>query len=471
MIETLLSAKNQGKKVLILGFGITGRAVFKFLIREGITPIAVESLTEDEFVLKSNLSKTDKNLISENKSLIHFNVRNAKQDILRDVQAVISSPGISQNNELYKSVNHLPIFSELELGLSCIEGRSILITGTNGKSTVTALIGHLLSESERDVIVCGNIGTPIVDFLPDGALSSTKLKKDFIVVEASSYQLEAIRNYKPDMGVFTNLSENHLERHGDIESYFKAKMNLFKNLKPDGFCITNIDSLWGEKSLQFSQAKNKISITSRGQGTVTYNKDQILIDNKIISLSGMKLIGDHNRCNVALASAAAFYSGISIEQISKAVKTFNGLPHRLELVSKSPLILNDSKATTTEATITAVNAVLDEFPELKITILMGGKAKQGSDWRPLAQKLSDARSHIEEIILFGESAEEISKNLNWKGNFKIESSLREATLGLSIKNSEGKLILFSPGCASFDEFLNFEDRGEKFKSWINDSLR
>lgn len=471
MISTLKQAKADQKKVLILGLGITGRAALRFLLREGITPLVVESLSKDVYLEKSNLSIDEAQMINQNLNLIHFGIDKINSETIKDVSSVIASPGLSPTSLLFQSVKHLPIISELEIALSSIEGRSILITGTNGKSTVTALIGHLLSSEGKDVIVGGNIGIPLLDFVPKGALSGVTLKKDFIVVEASSYQLELMNNFKPDVGVFTNLSENHLERHGDMNNYFEAKMNLFRHVKSEGFVIADVDSSWGEKALNYSKAEKKLGVSRVKEADVKYNKKEITIENNRINLEGFSLIGDHNRGNAALASAVAFYLGLKANQISNSLRTFKGLEHRLEVISNSPLIINDSKATTSDAVITAINAVFDETPDCVLTLMIGGKAKKGTNWIPLKEELLRRGKYVSEIIFFGLSGKDISLEFNWDGGFKVFSSLKPACdYALSrVSRNSNNICLLSPGCASFDEFLSFEDRGDKFKKWISSS--
>lgn len=468
MISTLIKTKSDQKRVLILGLGITGRAALRFLLREGMAPLILESLSKDDYLAKSKLSSDEAELISQNLNSILFGADKVDPDLLKDVGAVIVSPGLSPSSLLFDSVKHLPIISELELALSCIKARSILITGTNGKSTVTALIGHILVSAGRDVIVGGNIGVPLLDFVPKGALSGSILTKDFIVVETSSYQLELMKSFHPDVGVFTNLSENHLERHGDMNKYFDAKMNLFKLIKSDGFAVADVDSPWGEKALKHSNAEKRIAISRLKQAAVSYNQKEILIDESKISLTNISIIGIHNRGNAALASAVAYYLGIEANKISESIKTFKGLDHRLETISNTPLIINDSKATTSDAVITAVRAVFDEYPNRRFCLMIGGKAKKGTDWTPLKNELIKNRKNISELVFFGLSSKDISQDFSWDGDFKIFPSLKSATeYSASQMRQEGNsALLLSPGCASFDEFLSFEDRGEKFKSWV-----
>ena len=354
------------------------------------------------------------------------------------------------------------IIGDVELLVKSNQSATIIaITGTNGKSTTTALIGHILKVANREVIVGGNLGTPVLEFpalSPDG----------FYVLELSSYQLELTPSLDATVAVLLNISADHLDRHGGINGYITAKRLIFKNQKPDSAAILGIDEPESAKIFQEIAAnKNQRSLPISGYQSVkngVYVIDQILYDNRnglkqpIVSLESIQTLpGDHNAQNAAAAAAACFVVGINTTEIANGIKTFPGLAHRQQLATIIDGIryINDSKATNTDAASHALASY-------KIIYwIAGGLAKEGG-----LGALSGYFQHIRHAFLIGEAEEAFAKEL--EGQLPLS---RCGTLDQAIDHAHqlaqqeqcaDAVVLLSPACASWDQFPSFEVRGAEF---------
>jgi len=360
---------------------------------------------------------------------------------------LVLSPGIPLSHNLYLKCKDAGyhIYSELDLGLFEYKGKLIGITGTNGKSTVVSMISHILSKNGISNTLAGNIGIPITKIAADGKL------EDILVLELSSYQLEHSSLLRADFGGFTSFSSDHLARHKTLESYFSAKWKLFQNSK-DG-CIFYCSSSFLAAAKKYKHGSVDSLVPA------TYES----LESAEISYESTRIREKHNLENAFIAiNCCIKAAGLSLTDCKNALISFAGLPHRLERLedlgkTSDKIFINDSKATNIESTMTAL-----ESQTSPICLLLGGEGK-GESFTDLA----NFAESIEKIVAFGSSGEQIAKELSKDFEVKVYKNLAEVLRDLEnvVKSTNGDILL-SPGCASFDEFKNFEERGDFFKDRV-----
>ncbi len=486
----LITHLHANAAVVVCGLGITGIETALWLRREGRAVTVVEKMTENQYAAVDKFHRLEE-LRSAGVSLA-FGVdgegigqfvggAGANND---RAKFVVLSPGISLASSLVGALKRLevPFITELELGVLLAGVPTIMVTGSNGKSTTVSLIQHLLTVVGKRSLLCGNVGTPVVSEFKKGEIASgLSARFDWLVVEASSYQLEACESLAPDIGILLNLSDNHLERHGSIERYREAKLSMVLRQKSDQSVILNRDDplLFGVKARLPSRVLTfGVRQSLSGAVDAMIDGDRVCINdndkNYFFDTGGTKLIGAHNRLNIAVALLAIAVAGVDLSQnssvIQAALNSFVPLEHRLEFVAtvSGVRIVNDSKSTTVASTVAAIRAILGENSERAgIVLCVGGAAKAGS-WAPLVTELQRVGEHIRAVICFGQDGAMIADHLlsSTSLNVVIESGMKAATQrALSIAGSD-EFVLFSPGCASFDEFSDFEHRGREFKSEV-----
>jgi len=438
--------------VLVIGaFGKTGVAVINYLVKKGF---------------KVKATDTKKAIPPELKELknVEFHLGEHKQELLNNIDFIVISPGVPSNIPiiLEAKAKSIPVLSEIELAYREFPYNWIGITGTDGKSTTTALTGTILKEERKNVVVGGNIGEPIIEKIDN-------ISQDTIIVsELSSFQLENIIDFRPHIAVLLNISQDHLDRYNSMEEYIDAKFNLFKNQTPAEFSIFNYNDTISKKYLtRVISTKYFFSRTeepSRG----TFFKDSKFLwkqNNEIEEIADeddMNIYGEHNKENTLAAIAIAKIIGIKNENIKKGINKFKGLNHRMEFVAQinNRKFINDSKATTVSAVKMSVSSIKG-----KGIVIMGGKDK-GLDFAQLNDILSKKARYI---ILIGEAKQKIKNSLNFNSNRIMETNTLQDAVIESYRLSEpGDTILLSPGCASFDMFKNFEERGDAFKKIVLD---
>lgn len=331
------------------------------------------------------------------------------------------------------------------------------ITGTNGKTTTTTLIGEILKITKQKVVVTGNIGNPLSEIV-------NKIDKDYlVVVEVGSFQLETIKDFRTNIAVFLNLTPDYLDRHKTLKEYIKAKARIFENQTLEDFMVLNADSPTVIEISKQSKAKPfYFSTTKKGFENGTWIEQNQIISrlngkkNYICQIQDIALIGPHNLENVLASICVSLILNIDIEAIKKTLKEFRGIEHRLEEVAciNEIKFINDSKATNVDSVIVA----LKSFSK-PIILIAGGK---GCDYSRLNYLLA---SKTKAVILLGEAKDEMAKQIDFNNIFKVQD-LHEA-IELSYKLAKPKdTILFSPACASYDMFKNFEKRGKIFKEKV-----
>jgi UDP-N-acetylmuramoylalanine--D-glutamate ligase len=378
---------------------------------------------------------------------------------------LVVSPGVPPGAGILhdERVRAVPRISELEFAFQAIESPVIAVTGTNGKSTTTALTSHLLRTAEFDAPAAGNIGV---------ALSEVALrpkKPDWIVVEASSFQLADVDTFSPRVGVVTNLSPDHLDRYASVDAYYADKKKLFRNATPastwvlngeDGAVVVLAGDTVGER--RYFRTEGAPQAGERGG----YIENGVLVlrgkrgDLPILPAAELKLIGTHNRANALAAAVAASTAGADVNALARGLRTFGGLEHRLEVVADvgGVLWINDSKATNIGSTRVALRSMTRPT-----VLLLGGRHKG----EPYTNLVPDLAPHVRSVIAYGEAAELVERDL--AGHVPVErvaGPLDAVVARAAELASSGDAVLLSPACASFDMFRDFEERGRRFKALV-----
>jgi UDP-N-acetylmuramoylalanine--D-glutamate ligase len=429
----MLNTKNY---CLVLGMGKTGASVATFLKNKNI-PHEIVDTTSD--VNQVNLQK-----------MTHL----------------VQSPGVSLNNVFSKYAidNNIPILTDIDIfqGLYPL-ANYIGVTGTNGKSTTTALMGHILNACNIPCHVGGNIGVPVLD-LP------SPNEKDYIVLELSSYQLELSQPIDTNIAIWTNITPDHLERHGSIDAYISAKERLL--FKAESI-IMGIDDKYSKMIYEKYRSKKNIITVSRYPGAdIIYDDSKIYIPKFSATFETrgyQNLQGLHNHQNAAFTIGAALMLGIDVAAIDSALKSFGGLAHRQEIVYQDLrlIIVNDSKATNADS----VRQAFDVYKKHNIYWVLGGIEKSDSIY-----SLENYFPYVTKAYTFGQSADNFNEILK-KSNVSSTkcATLKEATTQayqsiMTSHKDKTSVLLFSPSCASFDQFKNFEERGACFKHIIQELL-
>ncbi len=435
----------KNKRISILGAGRTGIA----------TAEKVKVLNGIPFVSDfGNIEESVLDWLRERK--IEFET-GGHSDAVLECDLMILSPGVLPNSPMVTKAKSsgLTIWPEIELGYRICNGKIIGVTGSNGKTTTTALIGEILKNSGLPTFVCGNIGNPFIkvaDEIPaDG----------YAVVELSSFQLETIEEFKADAAVILNITPDHLDRHGDFEKYASAKLRIFENQGKDDFSIVNYDDNYLRKkcgnliskTIRFSVEWRNTEVHAEPGGKLYMDKIGLMNSNDI------KLKGVHNLSNVCAAVAVAGSIGFGNDIIIDTLRTFAGVEHRLEFVRLigGVSFINDSKGTNVDSVFWALKAI-----STPVILIAGGRDKAGDFGR-----LNDqVKEKVKEVLLIGEAASKIE--LAWKHitECKRATDMKEA-VNIAYKDArDGDTVLLSPGCASFDMYKNFEERGKDFKKAV-----
>ena len=479
--ELLQSIRKDEAKLLIVGLGISGIESIKFCLRNNLKFVAVERQSREELYRKSKFQAELEQIFREDNE-IYFEIDGEKlKQKLQNVRLAVLSPGVPVDSAVCSVLNRegVPFISELELGIELQALPSIVVTGSNGKSTTVSLIHEMLKKAGWDSVLCGNVGIPVIASCDLGENKSVQDANKVLVVEASSYQIETCNILKPKVALLLNISENHLERHGDINRYLRIKSKIFERQDRNDLAIINADHAKIAGLYPGIRARvSAIGVSKKDQKYHTYSRidyrpsasvDKIDFEGESYDISSSKLRGIHNRYNISAAICAVREMGVAAEIIQAAINDFQPLEHRLEMVGKIKQIdcINDSKSTTVASSAAALSTVLAERGQAKITVMLGGLSKAGS-WDPLCKLLKENLSALNKVVCFGKDAGLIG---NYCKTFQVpfivcanlESAVREA---FRLTNPQD-ILLFTPGCASFDEFKDFEARGRAFKQLCN----
>jgi UDP-N-acetylmuramoylalanine--D-glutamate ligase len=435
----------RGTRVMVVGLGVSGSAAARFLASLGASLVLADTRSE---LPTSNLPRGEVCLGGE------------EPDWLRGVDLVVVSPGVPPTSKLVQAARAAgtPVIGELELASRFIKFPIVGVTGTNGKSTVTTLIGEICTKAGMKAFVGGNLGTPLVEAIGHDF--------ELAVVEVSSYQLETIQRLKPRVAIHLNLSDDHLDRYHDLNGYGRAKARIFENQDTGDWAILNRDDplVWILREEVQSQV---LSFGFEKPGPLTggaiWDESGLRFaiggNSGMIRLDRFRLPGQFNRANAMAAAGAALALNLTPELVERTLAEFRGLPHRLELVCEknSVRFVDDSKGTNVGAVVQALEAV-----RAPVLLIAGGVDKGGS-YAALREPL---RQKVRLLLLYGAAREIIRAAL--VGTTRVESvrTLDEAVARAAAEALPGDTVLLSPACASFDQFKNYAERGRVFQELV-----
>lgn len=448
MKNTYMHSKNDdldiGNNIHVLGCGATGISVIKFLTEKGYTVFA-----HDESDIPKDFSLCKELVPEENLRL----GKKCYQDI-DSADTLIVSPGFSLKQEFIKKAidSGVEVIGDIDLFMRLNQKPIILITGSNGKSTVSALLGEVLNRTGNSAVVCGNYGLPVLDALATNA--------DYYIVEISSFQLETTPNIHSTASVVLNISEDHMDRYDSFDEYYQTKLHVYKNTKHK---IINLDEKYA-KEITCEKSDVTISMADRACNfcITTSDSESYITHNgiKIAQESDFKLIGKHNIFNIAVVLAIAEILGIEIKHALPVVKDFTGLEHRTEFVAdiNGVIWINDSKATNVGATIAAISGISSP-----IILILGGIAKDAK-FTELCKYLNNK---VKKVIVFGQDKKQIINDIRACVDFEEVDDINEVVKKAAELALRNDVVLFSPSCASFDMFDNYQHRGNVFKELVH----
>lgn len=445
------------KKVTVAGAARSGIAAARLLAKKGFSVFLTDSNPE---------SKIDKAFVEDIKNSgikYEFGVHSEKA---YDADIMVVSPGVPQNSAIIQKAlsKRIEVISEIEAASWYCKGKVIAITGTNGKTTTTTLIGELFKDAGYKTFVCGNIGIAFSDIVEQTDESS------IVVLETSSFQLDNIKKFKPFISILLNVTPDHLDRYDSFEKYMESKMRITENQNAGDHFVFNYDDVLVRKSA-FKVNANKSAFSlhhsvkkESGNGAYINNHDLIYYyymgEENIIDTQKLIIKGEHNVYNAMASVISAKIFGIEKEFIKKTLENFKGVEHRLEFVRELDGIkyYNDSKATN----VNSVWYALKGFNE-KLVLILGGKDK-GNDYSQIEK---EAIEHCKHIIAIGSSKQKVYDFFNGKISTEIADDMADAVEKGRKAASKGDVVLLSPACASFDMFDNYEHRGRVFKDLVN----
>jgi UDP-N-acetylmuramoylalanine--D-glutamate ligase len=452
-----LDMELKNKRVLVVGLGKSGKSAALFLRALG-AQVTVSDSRSAEALAGEIPALLDAGVMVETGG--HGLLTFRRQDL------IVVSPGVPYDTPELKQVRAFGsagplIIGELELASRFLEGQIVAITGSNGKTTTTSLLGKIFADAGVPTLVGGNIGTPVIDLIAQSTPQTTS------VLEVSSFQLETVEQFRPHIAVVLNITQDHLDRHGTFENYAAMKTRITAQQMPEDFLVLNAE----DKPTQMLAARTKAQVfwfsgrRAIKQGAFAHGESIVFLPREgakpepVMPLAEIPLKGAHNVENVLAAVCAARLGGVSAESIRASVSSFKAVEHRLEFVAtvRGVAFYNDSKATNVDATKKALEA----FPG-GVHLILGGKDKN-SDYTELADLL---RSRVKTVYTIGSAAEKIERHL--AGVVKIVSA---GTLDAAVRNAAqsavpGDVVLLAPACASFDQFTGYEQRGRVFKELV-----
>lgn len=440
----------EGAKVAVIGAARSGIAVAELLMQKGCRPFISDA--------SSKLDPKKIQMLEEKK--IPFETGGHRPAIF-EMDWMVISPGVPIDSQVVEGAKEkqIPVFGEMEVASWFCDCPIIAITGSNGKSTVTSLIGEIFLKAQIPCIVAGNIGLSfsslVLDADPNGVA----------VIEVSSFQLESIQTFHPHVGIFLNLTPDHLDRHGSMNEYERMKMRLFENQTETDFAILNGQDKRVASAAERITSKAMFFGCKNALNPHMYIEDEqiwyrdINGPEKLMSVNELGLLGSHNQMNSMAAALAAMAMGIDLEAIRTALHEFKGLPHRMEYIHEIEGVkyYNDSKATNVDSVLYA----LQSFKE-PVILIAGGKDKD-SDFNLLKDRIE---KHVKELVLIGDAADKMEKAWSELKPIHKAKSFKEAVNLAHDIAQAGDVVLLSPACASFDMFQNFEDRGNQFRELV-----
>ena len=413
---------------LVVGLARSGAAVARMLVEQGKRVLGADSGHPEE---AEGLASAG----------VEVSLGVDGTELLDEVATVVKSPGVPQTAPAVVAARErgLEVTGELELAWRAIPNRSIAVTGTNGKTTTTELIGHIHRSAGLPVAVAGNVGTPLA------SLAGKVEAEVTVICECSSFQLEDTEEFAPEIAVLLNVAPDHLDRHPTMEDYLQAKLRIFANQTPDDVAIYNA----AEPMLRDRELPGRAR--------------RVPFDPAAAGPAGLRLLGRHNAENAIAAATAAREAGIDEETVAEALASFDGVPHRLERIREvgGVLYVNDSKATNVAAAVAAI----ESFDE-GVHVILGGSSK-GETFERLADPLI---GRAKAAYLIGEAAPRLAEDLVAASRAGVEllecGTLERAVQSAAGRAQPGDVVLLAPACASFDQFRDFEERGDRFRELV-----
>lgn len=439
----------RNRRVAVLGLARSGAAVCEMLLGHGAQVLASDSGDTDK------LRQTAEHL-RDLGAWVELGGHTAEALLRTDYLVV--SPGLKPNLPVIAAASEkgIPVFSEIEVAYWLCSCDVLAITGTNGKTTTVTLLHRILQTAGLDAQLAGNVGTPF---------SSVVNQTGPVVLEVSSYQLEHIETFRPNVAALLNIESDHLERHGSMEGYVKTKYRLGENQRPGDTFVLNADDAWARRMTVNAGVKSLFFSTQQFLPEGVFCEDENLVfrvhdhQGTILPISAIRIPGPHNQSNAAAAAAMALAYGVSPEAIAEALRTFEGVPHRIEPLGtrQGRRFFNDSKATNIGAMLMALRSV-----EPPIVLLVGGRHK-GDDPHAADDLI---REKVRAIVSYGEARARFEEAWSKIVPVVVVDNLEEATHRAFALSRPGDAIVLSPATASFDQFENFEHRGEKFREYV-----
>ena len=443
--------KTVGLKVLVIGLGKTGLAAANRLCEMGAEVTVTDKRNAEE--LSGQIALLDKKVRTDVGG--YDDVIGVMFDI------VVPSPGVDWDSAILQNFRNrsVEVISEIELAYRLAESRWVAVTGTNGKTTTTSMVGDILKKAGIKCTVCGNIGNPAIgeDSIFD--------KDATVVAEVSSFQLEAVSQFAPAVAAILNITPDHLDRHRSMENYTSIKSLIFLKQKTTDVCVLNMDDpvtaglavAARSKVVGFSATKtvDDGAFADEREMFITENGERTLIG----PLEELKVEGRANIENALAAAAISRAAGADAESIKRGLFEFEGIPHRMELVGVTGSVryINDSKGTNVSATLKALGGF-----DKGVTLILGGRDK-GGDFAPLVKAIREKNA---KVILIGEASGKIASALGDYAEVYRADDMAEAVRKGASLSTEGETVLLSPACASFDMYKNFEERGEMFRQAV-----
>lgn len=450
------------KEVLVVGCGKSGLAAAALLLDEGASVLLYDGKKDLD---KEEIRKKTASLQKGSKGSLKVCLGDFPEAVCEMLSLAVLSPGVPVDLPFIEKLKEkkIPVWGEIELAYQMGKGRVIGITGTNGKTTTTTLVGDMMKDYFENVVVVGNIGNPYTLEVPG-------LKDDSVVVaEISSFQLETIKTFHPVVTAVLNITPDHLNRHHTLENYIKIKQDITKNQTKEEICVLNYDDETTRKMAEeipakpffFSRLKKlEDGICLEGEEIVLRKdgKREVLINRKELLIPG-----DHNVENAMAALAIGLSMGVPKESLLKTLRNFHAVEHRIEFAGekKGVVYYNDSKATNTDAAIKGIQAMDRK------TVLIGGGYDKGSEYDEWFEAFG---GKVKAIVLIGQTRDKIAKTAKRFGieDVTYAESLQEAVAVCASKAEPGEAVLLSPACASWGMFENFEQRGNMFKKYVDE---
>lgn len=435
-------------KISVIGLGKSGIACANLAVSKGY----------EVFASDSGKRKTHKQMKLNRRVETEFGKHSLK---ILDSNIIIKSPGISNELEILQQARQkeIPVFSELDFALNFAKPKKIIaVTGTNGKTTTTTLIYNIIKKAYKNTFVAGNIGFAISDVVKK--LNS----KSVLVLELSSYQLEDSPYFRPDISVSLNITPDHLKHHHTMSNYVKAKSNIFINQKKLDYAIYNHNDKYLKKAILKTDATVFEFNNNKTKNCIYYDNSTIYLkkSGKLQTLNPkINIVGKHNIDNILAAVCASNIAGVNVSVIEQVISKFKGVEHRIEFVKtiNGVKYYNDSKATNVDSTKVA----LESFDK-NIQLILGGQDK-GSSYKPIFNLI---RKKVKNIFLIGEATPIIKKELTNSAPMTECKTLSNAVKKIHSIAKKDDIVLFSPACASFDQFNDFEHRGKEFKKFVSE---